>query len=140
MSKPTALEGACLCGATKVSASPMEDNIGACHCYTCRKWGGGPFLSVHCNSEVSFSDTDAITVFASSEWAERGFCASCGSHLFYRLLSSGDYFIPAGLFDSVGDIAFDHQVFIDQKPSYYEFANETKNQTGEEVFAEFSDD
>ena len=37
------------------------------------------------------------------------------------------------------DIKFDHQVFIDDKPKYYDFANKTENMTGEEVFASFSE-
>ena len=31
----------------------------------------------------------------------------------------------------------EHQVFIDEKPDYYSFANETKNMTGAEIFAQF---
>mgnify|MGYP000675211619 CR=1 FL=1 len=30
-----------------------------------------------------------------------------------------------------------HQIFIDEKPAYYCFANETHNMTGAEVFAQF---
>ncbi len=46
--------------------------------------------------------------------------------------------MPAGLFDNLDDVVFDHQVFIDDKPKYYDFANQTNNMTGEEVFAQFS--
>ena len=46
--------------------------------------------------------------------------------------------MPVGLFEKLDDIEFDHQVFIDDKPKYYDFANKTKNITGEEVFAKFS--
>ncbi len=35
-------------------------------------------------------------------------------------------------------MVFDHQVFIDQKPAYYEFANQTKNMTGAELFAMYA--
>ena len=43
--------------------------------------------------------------------------------------------MPAGIFDNSEGLVFDHQIFIDEKPEYYSFANETKNMTGEEVFA-----
>jgi hypothetical protein len=46
--------------------------------------------------------------------------------------------MPVGIFDNLDGIVFDHQVFIDDKPDYYDFANKTKNMTGEEVFAKFS--
>ena len=33
---------------------------------------------------------------------------------------------------------FKEQIFIDRKPSYYEFANQTENLTEAEVFAKFA--
>ena len=36
------------------------------------------------------------------------------------------------------EFVFDHQVFIDEKPDYYSFANETKDMTGQELFAMFA--
>ena len=40
--------------------------------------------------------------------------------------------------DALGEPEFGLQVFIDEKPDYYEFANETKDMTGAEVFAKFT--
>jgi hypothetical protein len=71
-------------------------------------------------------------------FAERGFCSKCGSHLFYRLKDSGQYIVPIGLFDAELDVRFACQVFIDEKPAYYAFANESKNMTGAEMFAMYS--
>jgi hypothetical protein len=71
-------------------------------------------------------------------WAERGFCNKCGSHLFYRLKESKQHIIPVGLFADCGMFVFDHQVFIDEKPAYYCFANETNDMTGAEVFAKYA--
>ena len=76
-----------------------------------------------------------ITVYNSSNWAERGFCNKCGSHLFYRLKESQQHMIPVGLFDDQEHLVFESQVFIDKKPSYYSFSNKTNNMTGAEIFA-----
>jgi hypothetical protein len=103
----------------------------------CRKWGGGPLLAVECGSAVRFDSTDAISVFNSSDWAERGFCSKCGSHLFYRLKKEGHYVVPAGLLDGGEQWHLDQQIFIDEKPSFYAFANTTKNLSGAEVFAQY---
>lgn len=46
--------------------------------------------------------------------------------------------MPAGLFNNNDGLLFDHQVFIDEKPSYYCFSNETTNMTGAEVFASYA--
>ena len=78
-----------------------------------------------------------LSIFASTEWAERGFCRDCGTHLFYRIKETGQRMVPVGLFDDGYDITFENQVFIDEKPPYYRFANETHDMTGAEIFAMF---
>ena len=138
MSKLNVAKGSCLCGAVKVSASGINPHIGACHCGMCRKWGGGALFAVECGSDVNFEGKENIEIYRSSEWAERGFCNKCGSHLFYRLKQNNNYYVPAGIFDDSDGLVFDHQIFIEEKPEYYSFANETKNMTGEEVFAMFA--
>lgn len=138
MSEPVKSNGSCLCGAVIINTNDLSTSVGACHCGSCRKWGGGPLMAVDCGTGVTFEGEDDITVFNSSEWAERGFCKQCGSHLFYRLKESNQYIMPAGLFNTDTAFDFDHQVFIEEKPSYYSFSNETKNKTGAELFAEFA--
>ena len=54
-------------------------------------------FAVHCGTDVQFNGGKPST-FRSSEWAERGFCSGCGTHLFYHLLQSNEYILPAGLF------------------------------------------
>jgi hypothetical protein len=131
-------QGSCLCGAVKVSAKTKNNNVDACHCNMCRKWTGGPLLAIQCDGDVNFEGDDNISVFNSSEWAERGFCSKCGTHLFYRLKEQNHYALPVGLLDDEESFVLELQIFIDEKPSFYSFANKTKNMTGEEVFAEYS--
>ena len=92
-------------------------------------------MTVDCGADVSFTGEDHMSIYESSEWAQRGFCSKCGSHLFYLLKDGGRYFVPVGLFDSEEQFQFEHQIFIDKKPSFYSFANVTNNMTEEEVFA-----
>lgn len=131
-------KGSCLCGAVKVTAPKLSNSLGVCHCSMCRKWSGGPLMAVDAGTDVTFEGNENITVYNSSDWAQRGFCNKCGSSLFYRLKETGQYVLSPTLFDEANFI-FDHQIFIEEKPSYYEFANETKNMTGEEVFKMFSE-
>lgn len=138
MSEPIKANGSCLCGATRTTAKNVSKNVGACHCGMCRKWAGGPLMAVDCGTDVSFEGEENISVFDSSDWAERGFCSKCGSHLFYRLKESNQYIMPVGLFEDDNRFVFDHQVFIEEKPSFYRFANETKDMTGAEVFAKYA--
>jgi hypothetical protein len=91
------MDGQCLCGAITVHA-PDKHHIESCHCGMCRRWGGGPALGVACGTDVQITGVDQLKVYQSSDWAERSFCGECGTHIFYRLLATGDYFVPVGLF------------------------------------------
>lgn len=131
-------KGSCLCGEIKIVAKTMNLEVGTCHCGMCRKWGGGPLMAVDCGLEVEFRGEENVAIYDSSEWAERGFCKKCGSHLFYRLKGSGQLIMPVGLFDDEERFHFDHQIFIDKKPSYYSFSNVTNNLTEGDVFSKYS--
>ncbi len=132
------VHGQCLCGKVKVKAAHVSLTAGACHCQSCQKWGGGPLLTVDAGTEVKLDGACFVSVFNSSEWAERGFCNNCGTHLFYRLKQNGQYFIPVALFEQLTNVVLDHQIFIEQKPGWYCFANQTTELTGAEVFALFA--
>jgi len=138
MSQSQNLKASCLCGAVKITASKAKSEFDACHCSMCAKWGGGPLLTVECGSDIGIEGADSVSVFSSSEWAERAFCKHCGSHLFYHLKSHNEYVLPLGLFDDRPPLQFDKQIFIDEKPAEYHFANSTKELTGEQVFAMFA--
>ena len=133
---PIPVSGQCLCGAVKLTAD-ASPHLGACHCGMCRRWGGGPLLAVHCEGEVTIEGDENVTRYNSSEWAQRGFCKQCGTHLFYHLMPVDDYVIPVGLLDESEGLNFHRQIFIDSKPGYYSFAEDTPVLTGEEVFAQF---
>lgn len=135
MTGKTERTGHCLCGAVGVSIRTASRSVEVCHCSMCRKWAGGPLFAVECGSEVSFEGADRISVFGSSDWAERGFCSQCGTHLFYRLKKGGFYAVPVGLFDDGESWVLEQQIFIDEKPSFYALANETPTLTGAQVFA-----
>ena len=92
-------------------------------------------FAVHAGREVEIVGTP--TVYRSSDWAERGFCGVCGTHLFYHLLPSGEYALSAGIFQDQ-DFKLAEEIFIDEKPAFYEFRNETRKLTGQQVFEEFA--
>ena len=137
MSEAILLKGRCMCGAVELSATADEPNVTACHCEMCRRWASGPFLAVKCY-DVAFDDDDAVQRIRTSDWAERGFCAKCGSNLFYQVVGGEEYFVSAGLFGDLPTFRMSLQVFTDSRPPYYEFAGETDMMTGEEVFAAFA--
>jgi len=133
-------KGQCLCGGVKFTVKSMSNDVDACHCGMCRRWGGGPLMVVSCGEGVVFEGEENITVYNSSDWAERGFCKKCGSHLFYRLKEIRGHQIPAGLFENQESFNFNLQVFIDKKPAFYTFANKTTEMTETEVIEKYASD
>lgn len=93
-------------------------------------------FALHCGAQVRFDGAQPLT-FRSSEWAERGFCGRCGTHLFYRLLADGTFILPAGLFQDQ-DFSLVSEFFIDEKPAFYAFAQDTEKLTGQQVFERFA--
>jgi hypothetical protein len=129
------LEGRCLCGAVSIMLGGAKPLVDICHCDMCRRWGGGPFGGV---SGASFDVTgeENVAIYRSSKWAERAFCGRCGSNLWYRFIPANHYSFLAGLFDLPDSVKMWRQIFIDEKPGWYDFSQDTPTQTGAEVVAE----
>ena len=135
-----AIKGQCLCGAVKVTATTEKKHLDACHCSMCRTWSGGPFMAMGCGGAVEFEGEDNISRYVSSEWAERLFCKQCGTSLAWGLREGGNFHVSASLFKETDSYPFAMQVFIDEKPDNYSFAEDTQKMTGAELFALFAPD
>lgn len=133
------LSGRCLCGEVTVSLTPAKTSLGACHCEMCRRWTGSAFVTIGA-APGSLSVTGPVRTFKSSDWAERSFCGTCGSTLWYHLVIPGHqaHFVAAGLFDDAGGLTLDDEIYIDSKPAGYGFAGDHKRMTKAEVEATFA--
>lgn len=127
------MTGGCLCGAVRFEAEEVGEQVGACHCGQCRRWTSGPYFAVR-GSNVRFAGEENLGRYASSEWAERGFCKRCGSSLFYRMHDEPFHMLAVGAFDDQSRFHLARQVFIDEKPGFYDFAQETKDSSGDDFF------
>lgn len=108
--------GHCLCGQVKLTVNSVPAVAGACHCRTCRQWSGSPMMTIDCGQQVEITGGEYIRRYDSSDWDDRGFCQTCGTHLFYQLKATQHYFVPVGLLNTRATLDFDHQIFIEQKP------------------------
>lgn len=133
----TEANGQCLCGAVSFTVKNMNYSVDTCHCGMCRRWGGGPLMFVDCRTDVTFKGEENITVYDSSDWAERAFCKKCGSHLFYRLKHNNAHQMLVGQFEDQENFHLDLQVYVDRKPAFYDFVNETRKMTEAEVREKF---
>ncbi|TRD22079.1 GFA family protein [Palleronia caenipelagi] len=134
--------GGCLCGAVRYRLTEAPEGYGACHCGMCRRWSGGALLAVQVSpGGVAWQGEGAIRTYASSDWAERGWCRECGSNLFWRLTAPGPMqgmvALSAGSLDSLDGLELTSEIYIDHKPAGYAFAGERQRMTEAEVLAAF---
>lgn len=132
--------GGCLCGAVTYKISTDLTETGACHCSMCRKWSGGVYLGTEiAGDKITVSGTDNLTVYASSPWAERAFCTTCGSSIYYRITAPGPmngiHHVGIGTLDNTDGINLTGEIFIDKKPAGYEFAGDREKFTEAEFMA-----
>lgn len=130
--------GKCLCGKVSITVSDLHSDISACHCSMCRKWSAGPFLSVDAGKgdSITITPEEAVTRYKSSEWAERGFCSTCGSSLFYHGIFDDSYYVSADLFEDNKDAKLKAEIFYDNRSDAYTFAEETVKLTEADVMAQ----
>ena len=88
--------------------------------------------------EVSFNDDANIQRYASSDWAQRGFCKQCGTSLFYFLVPANQYFMSVGAFDDATAFKLNREIFADLQPQGYAFAGDLERWSEAETLARFS--
>ena len=105
MSADQLYTGGCQCGAVRYAFSdePVDPHI--CHCRMCQKAFGGFFAPL---AGVALDDIrwtkGEPALYRSSNLAERGFCAACGTPLTFRYLDSDMINIAIGSLDRPADV------------------------------------
>lgn len=130
------VKGKCLCGGVAFEARfDGAPELGVCHCRMCQVWNGGPGFAGELVG-MQFQSDAPLKWYASSDWAERGFCSSCGSNLFFRLKDMPDkYYTHMGCLDLPEGVALAEHIFIDEKPAYYDFRDDAPRFSGEDFLA-----
>ncbi|WP_424972655.1 GFA family protein [Dinoroseobacter sp. S76] len=132
--------GSCLCGAVRYRLAEPPKGLGACHCGMCRKFSGGIELGIEVPAGgVVFETDETLRTYTSSDWAERGFCATCGSSLYWRLTAPGPmhglYAVAAGTLDSLDGLELTQEVYIDHKPAGYALTGDHTRLTEADIMA-----
>ena len=109
------IEGHCLCGAVTIRVAHHGGFTGVCHCRMCQRWSGALFASFNAPAE-GVTVTGAVARFQSTDFAERAFCPTCGSHLWMRNTDRTDapYDLMPGLFDAARDIPLKSEIYTDR--------------------------
>jgi hypothetical protein len=81
----TTYRGGCLCGSVRYEAGGNATNLCYCHCTSCRRASGAPFVPWGTFARERFTVTQGkLAEYRSSAAVARGFCATCGTSITYR--------------------------------------------------------
>lgn len=134
------MNGQCLCGKTTFEVELKNHDVHVCHCSMCRRQTSGVIMTIDVvQGSLKFIQQEHLSTFNSSEWGERGFCNACGTTIFWRMKDQSYCNINAfSLDEPVDDLKLDLEIFIDSKPDFYTFQNDTKKLTEAQVAALFN--
>jgi hypothetical protein len=97
---PARLAGGCLCGATRYEIAAQPCDVHYCHCRLCQKAFGNVFAVFGSLPAAALTFTQGTPrLYRSTPYAERGFCATCGTPLTFRYLHSDWIAISVGSLD-----------------------------------------
>jgi len=113
-------DGGCLCGGVRFRASGACRPVLVCHCRQCARWSGYLIAATAVPAECFelLSGTEQLCWYRSSEMAERAFCATCGSSLFWRPNDHSYMAIMAGAFDQPSGLNLERHVFVKDCADY----------------------
>ena len=94
------LTGGCQCGAVRYALNAPPDKPCICYCRMCQKQVGNVFGAFAGINIKDFELTRGeISYFRSSDEADRGFCAKCGTPLAYRHIGRPRIAVTIGSLD-----------------------------------------
>ena len=114
----TRVTATCLCGAVRIDCTVPKPEVEACHCRQCQIWtGGGPYYSVRIE-DAEIAGEENVGTYRASAWAERAFCRTCGTNLFWRMQGRPLRSISAGLLPEQSALRVTEEIFVDRRPGW----------------------
>ncbi|WP_303384903.1 GFA family protein [Paracoccus sp. (in: a-proteobacteria)] len=96
-----------------------------CHCSQCRRWAGHVWAaSAVPPDRLRLIRGETLRWFAASPDADRGFCASCGSSLFWRPAHGRHISFAAGALDGLTGLRIGAQWCLTDAGDYYQTERE----------------
>ncbi len=117
--------GSCLCGKVAFTIDGDLSPPSACHCGQCRKQSGHVWSSTWTHQDnLSFTASDTLRWFRSSETARRGFCSECGSFLFWQHNEEDTISISMGALSEPTGLKLSKHIFVADKGDYYDISDD----------------
>ena len=116
--------GRCNCGAVRFRTRGALRDVVACHCSQCRRQSGLYFAATNVSDDhIEIEGAEAITWYRASDFAKRGFCATCGSAMFWKHEADPFISVLAGSFDEPTGLKITSHIFCADKGDFYEIAD-----------------
>jgi hypothetical protein len=116
--------GSCLCGSVRFEVEGDLPQPDACHCSQCRRHSGHYFASADVpRSALTIQGSENLSWYRSSERVRRGFCARCGSSLFWEPLDRDWTAVAMGAFDKPTGTKLKMHIHVAGKGDYYDIAD-----------------
>ncbi len=113
--------GRCMCGSIRYFITGPIRDVSACHCVECRRFTGSVWHATAARrGDLQVRDNGRLKWFQSSLRARRGFCANCGSSLFFDNELNDYMVVIAGTLDAPTGITHKAHIFLDEKGDYYD--------------------
>ena len=117
----TERSGGCLCGGVRYRLTAEPSATFACHCTECRRQTGYLLATAQVPRDAVALEEDAtLRWFESSPGTRRGFCARCGSVLFWERTTSTDRYVTLGSLDGASGLRIERHVFVAEAGDYYD--------------------
>ncbi|PDT34585.1 aldehyde-activating protein [Rhizobium sp. M10] len=118
-------KGSCLCSAVTFEIEGDLRAPDACHCSKCRKQSGHFFASADvARHQIKICGGEVVTWYHSSENVRRGFCAVCGSSLFWDPIHCDWIAVAMGALDSPTHAKLKMHIFVADKGDYYDITDD----------------
>ncbi len=112
--------GGCLCGKVRFATTGPLREVVFCHCSQCRRQSGLYFAATSvAEGALRLSGAEHVTWFAASDFARRGFCATCGTILFWKPNDEPRYAVLAGAFDHPDCLHPGYHICTAGRPAFY---------------------
>lgn len=111
--------GGCLCGAVRYEVTGPLRGIINCYCAMCRHLHGS--FGAHSRvkkAHINITGDRGLAWYAPSAQARCGFCAECGSTLFWELAAQDAIGIVAGTLDPPMDLTVIGHIFVHEKADF----------------------
>ncbi len=122
------LTGGCQCGDVRYRVTGDVRHGSICHCRMCQRASGNAFAPLVEVTGVAWQGAPGR--YASSDIAERGFCTTCGTPLFYRQFRTDVTELMMGTLDDPNAIDPIKHNGVESMVSWLHFADDLpRNQT-----------